>query len=344
MLRRIRRLLAHYRATEPELPAWCEAFVTAGYAHYCTLLPTAFVDDETGVRQVGAMLGFLFTMESLALSLGCDRAQLELAVRQSHPESPAKVALLWAAQHQLGLLPLAELRARCADLLGNPLVVPTFPQYLSGFVQALEPAPTLAPFVVEVMSNAFARLPDPVLLPWLPTLITTLRDQAGELVPVLVREAGRTFPATLPAVDAWVPPWTSTTGTPARGVGPHRIAPRQSVGRSVGPDWLAGRSAEAAGSPAGRGAAPRADRADRVGPGPDDGFGPGSARWDAAVRSCGCWRSILRPATASPSCSGIPGDGGEGLGWLDLDLLRPLRPGRDPGTVSIGTQAGAAGA
>ncbi|WP_433221059.1 DUF5682 family protein [Microtetraspora malaysiensis] len=207
VLRRIRRLLAYYRATEPALPEWCEAFVTAGYAHYCTLLPTAFVDEETGVRQVAAMLGFLFSMESLALALGCDRAQLELAVLQSHPEAPAKVALLWAARSQLGLLPMAELRERCDGLLANPLVVPSFPMYLSGFVQALEPAPALAPFVVELLSKAFARLPDAVLLPWLPKLITTLRDQAGELVPVLVREAGRTFPAALPSLDAFVPPW-----------------------------------------------------------------------------------------------------------------------------------------
>ncbi|MEU4481198.1 hypothetical protein AB0F68_24545 [Micromonospora sp. NPDC023966] len=210
VLRRIRRLLAHYRTTAPALPAWCQAFVTTGYAHYCTLLPTAFVDEATGVRQVGAMLGFLFSMESLALSLGCDRTQLELAVAQSHPETPAKVALLWAARHQLGLLPLAELRARCAELLANPLVVPAFPQYLSGFVHALEPVPGLAPFVVETMSNAFARLPDPVLLPWLPTLITTLREQGPELVPLLVREAERTFPATLPALDAWTPPWVAS--------------------------------------------------------------------------------------------------------------------------------------
>ncbi|MFG3707049.1 hypothetical protein ACGF7U_20325 [Micromonospora sp. NPDC047670] len=214
VLRRIRRLLAHHRATGP-LPAWCEAFVTTGYAHYCTLLPTAFLDEESGVRQVGAMLGFLFGMESLALSLGCDRSQLELAVAQSHPEAPAKVALLWAARHQLGLLSLAELRGRCAELLGNPLVVPAFPQYLSGFVQALEPAPGLAPFVVEVMSSAFARLPDPVLLPWLPTLITTLRDHGPELVPLLVREAGRTFPGSLPALDAWVPPWAASAAPAA---------------------------------------------------------------------------------------------------------------------------------
>ncbi|MGW4502120.1 hypothetical protein ACWENR_26360 [Micromonospora sp. NPDC004336] len=213
VLRRIRRLLAHHRATG-SLPAWCEAFVTTGYAHYCTLLPMAFLDDDSGVRQVGAMLGFLFGMESLAVSLGCDRSQLELAVAQSHPEAPAKVALLWAARHQLGLLSLAELRGRCAELLGNPLVVPAFPQYLGGFVQALEPVPGLAPFVVEVMSSAFARLPDPVLLPWLPTLITTLRDHGPELVPLLVREAGRTFPGSLPALDSWVPPWEAAPAPP----------------------------------------------------------------------------------------------------------------------------------
>ncbi|WP_242904688.1 DUF5682 family protein [Actinomadura terrae] len=218
VLRRVRRLLAYYRASEPELPAWCEAFVTEGYAHYCTLLPTAFTDEDTGVRQVGAMLGFLFGMESLALSLGCDHAQLELAVRQSHPEAPAKVALLWAARSQLGMTSLAELRERCDELLANPLVIPSFPLYMSGFVQALVPFPTLAPLVVEVMSKAFARLPDAVLLPWLPRLITALREHARELVPVLVREAGRTFPATLSGVDAWRPPWDVPAQVEAAGV------------------------------------------------------------------------------------------------------------------------------
>ncbi|MEV0145218.1 MULTISPECIES: DUF5682 family protein [unclassified Nonomuraea] len=220
VLRRIRRLLAHYRAAEPGLPAWCEAFVTTGYAQYCTLLPTAFVAEDTGVRQVGAMLGFLFSMEGLALSLGCERAQLELAVQQSHPRTPAKVALLWAAHTQLGLLSSAALRERCDELLANPLVLPSFPLYISGFVQALESVPSLTPFVVELISKAFARLPDAVLLPWVPRLITTLRDQARELVPVLVREAGRTFPAGLAELDAWVPPWSGHAAAPAAAGGP----------------------------------------------------------------------------------------------------------------------------
>jgi hypothetical protein len=209
VLRRIRRLLAHYRSSEAALPGWCEEFVTEGFAHYCTLLPTAFVDDGIGVRQVAAMLGFLFSMESLALSLGCERAQMEIAVRQSHPESPAKVALVWSAQYLLGTLTLAELRSRCDELLANPLVVPAFPQYMTGFAQAMEPAPALASFVVELMSKAFGRLPDSVLLPWLPGLITTLREQASEMVPVLVREAGRTFPGSLAALDQWTPPWVA---------------------------------------------------------------------------------------------------------------------------------------
>ncbi|KJY46367.1 hypothetical protein VR46_09445 [Streptomyces sp. NRRL S-444] len=207
VLRRVRRLLGHYRTSEPVLPGWIESFVKTGYAHYCTLLPTAFTDDEATVRQVAAMLGFLFSMESLALSLGCDRTQLELAFAQSHPQEPSKVALLWAAQVHLGQLSRTELRARCDDLLGNPLVVPAYPHYLSGFLQALEPVPQLADFVVETVSNAFARLPDPVLLPWLPTLITTLRSGGAELAPLLIREAGRIFPGRLAALDTWTPPW-----------------------------------------------------------------------------------------------------------------------------------------
>ncbi len=207
VLRRVRAMLAYYRTSEPVLPSWIESFVKSGYAHYCTLLPTAFQDEDATVGQVAAMLGFLFSMEGLALSLGCDRTQLELAVGQSRPEDPSKTALLWAAQVQLGTLSRGELRARCDALLADPLVVPAYPRYLSGFVHALEPVPGLADVVVEAVSNAFGRLPDAVLLPWLPLLVTTLRSNAAELAPLLIREAGRIFPGRLAALDAWVPPW-----------------------------------------------------------------------------------------------------------------------------------------
>ncbi|CAL9351294.1 hypothetical protein [Streptomyces sp. enrichment culture] len=216
VLRRVRGLLGYYRTSEPVLPAWIESFVKTGYAHYCTLLPTAFTDEDATVRQVAAMLGFLFSMEGLALSLGCDRTQLELAVAQSHPQEPDRTALLWAAQTHLGRLPRAELRARCAELLRNPLVVPAYPRYLSGFLHALEPVPQLTDFVVEAVSNAFAELPDPVLLPWLPTLITTLRAGGADLAPLLIREAGRIFPGRLDALDGWVPPWRTEQVPKAR--------------------------------------------------------------------------------------------------------------------------------
>ncbi|KOV51036.1 hypothetical protein ADL00_41495 [Streptomyces sp. AS58] len=226
VLQRVRRLLAYYRTTEPVLPPWIESFVKAGYAHYCTLLPTAFTDDDASVRQVAAMLGFLFSMEGLALSLGCDRTQLELAVAQSHPEDPSKVALLWAARTHLGTLSRADLRERCDELLGNPLVLPSYPRYLSGFLHALVPLPGLTDFVVEAVSNAFARLPDPVLLPWLPTLITTLRGSGAELAPLLIREAGRIFPGKLAALDEWVPPWRMQQGPVSGFVAPAADGPR----------------------------------------------------------------------------------------------------------------------
>ncbi|WP_431998702.1 hypothetical protein [Streptomyces fungicidicus] len=224
VLRRVRALLAYYRTSEPVLPSWIESFVKAGYAHYCTLLPTAFRDEDATVGQVAAMLGFLFGMEGLALSLGCDRTQLELAVAQSHPDEPAKTALLWAAQVQLGTLSRGALRERCDELLDNPLVVPAYPRYLSGFVHALEPVPGLADVVVEAVSNAFGRLPDAVLLPWLPLLITTLRSGAADLAPLLIREAGRIFPGRLAALDAWVPPWRTPETDPFAAV-PRTSAP-----------------------------------------------------------------------------------------------------------------------
>ncbi|WP_374192312.1 MULTISPECIES: hypothetical protein [Streptomyces] len=215
VLRRVRRLLAYYRTAAPELPRWVESFVRTGYAHYCTLLPTAFADEEATVPQVAATLGFLFGMEGLALSLGCDRTQLELAVAQSHPEEAAKVALLWAGQVHLGRLSREELRRRCDELLGNPLVVPSYPRYLSGFLHALEPVPQLAEFVVESVSNAFGRLPDAVLLPWLPTLITSLRAGGPGPLPLLIREAGRIFPGRLAELDAWIPPWREAPAAPS---------------------------------------------------------------------------------------------------------------------------------
>ncbi|MGI5499694.1 DUF5682 family protein [Lentzea sp. CA-135723] len=236
VLRRTRRLLAYYRTSEPVLPQWIESFVQTGYAHYCTLLPTAFTDEEAGANQVAAMLGFLFSMESLALSLGCDRTQLELSVAQSHPEEPSKVALLWAAQVHLGNLTRAELRDRCTALLTNPLSFPSYPRYLSGFVHALDPVPSMVDFVVETMSKAFAHLPDPLLLPWLPTLIGTLRNHSAQHVPLLIKEAGRLFPARLPALDEWVPPWDQE---------PAATAPRAPRGAGTGSALLSAHPATA---------------------------------------------------------------------------------------------------
>jgi hypothetical protein len=99
-------------------------------------------------------------------------------------------------------------------------------------VHALEPVPGLADFVVEAVSNAFARLPDPVLLPWLPTLITSLRAGGAELAPLLIREAGRVFPARLAELDSWVPPWLAPREVPA-------VRPGQDTGGARGVALLA---------------------------------------------------------------------------------------------------------
>ncbi|MCI0647541.1 MAG: DUF5682 family protein [Chloroflexi bacterium] len=208
---RVRRLVHYYRATPAGLPEWIEAFVTTGYSHYATLLPRAFADRGTSPEQIAGMLGFIFTLESLALSLGCSRSELLIAVGQAGQveADPAKMGLLWTAEWLLKLRPLEEIRAFFDHVLANPLLAPAFPDYLNGFILALGFAPQMAAFLVELLSKVFAAVPDQVLLPWLPNLILRLRPHSLVLQ-ALMKEAATTFPNTLAGFEQWQPPWTRT--------------------------------------------------------------------------------------------------------------------------------------
>ncbi|MEM7478233.1 MAG: DUF5682 family protein, partial [Planctomycetota bacterium] len=83
IFRRITGLVHYYRTQSSQIPEWCGRFVTAGYSHYATLLPHAFSDRGVSAEDLAAMLQFIFTLESLALSLGSNRSQLMVAIQQS---------------------------------------------------------------------------------------------------------------------------------------------------------------------------------------------------------------------------------------------------------------------
>lgn len=214
---RVRGLVHYYRAQPEGLPAWVRGFVTTGYGHYSTLLPTAFADEGTPPEQVAGMLAFLFTLESLALSLGCQRSQLEIAIKQSgvQPVSAEKLGLLWSAEWLLGQRDAASIRTFFLDLLANPMTVPALPAHLTGFLLALQFTPLVGPLAVELVSRAFAALPDRVLLPWLPGLIQMLRQHGEGVLPALLKEAGRSFPGRCADLAAWQPPWERAAPPPA---------------------------------------------------------------------------------------------------------------------------------
>jgi hypothetical protein len=220
---RVRRLVAYYRSTRSGLPPWIKRFVVTGYTHYTSLLPEAFADRGTRPEQISAMLAFLFTLEGLALSLGCSRSQLVIAIGQAGPrtEDPAKIGLLWAAEWLLGLREIGEIRSYLDQVLANPLMLPAFPGYVSGFLLALTFTPLVGRLVVELLSKAFERLPDDVMMPWLPGLIVMLRPHAADLLPGLVKEASQCFPRDLGELrSGWVPPWEIPDETPADEIAP----------------------------------------------------------------------------------------------------------------------------
>ncbi|HEY9696000.1 MAG TPA: DUF5682 family protein [Trichocoleus sp.] len=205
---RVRRLVHYYRTTPAGLPTWIERFVATGYCHYATLLPKAFGDRGTTPAQIAGMLGFIFTLESLALSLGCQRSQLLIGINQAAQEEsdPAKLGLLWTTEWLLNLRTLEQMREFFDHVLNNPLLIQTFPDYLNGFILALNFAPRISRFVVELLSKLFASVPDSVLLPWLPSLVLRLRSHAP-LLQTLIKEAATSFPPNLSGFQQWTPFW-----------------------------------------------------------------------------------------------------------------------------------------
>lgn len=213
VVERIRRLVHHFRATKEGLPSWLKNFVSTGYSHYSMLLPRGFEDRGTHPTEVAGMLDFVFNFEPQALALGCQRSQLEIAIRQAGPvtHDPTKVGLLWASELLLKLREVDSVRQFLDQTLDNPLMLPTFPEYVSGFLLALQFAPVIARVVVELLSKAFAKLPEDILFPCLPGLLMTLRPYREELLPRLLRDVNGLFPKDVSALSAWQAPWEKTT-------------------------------------------------------------------------------------------------------------------------------------
>jgi len=212
----VRRLVHYYRATPTGLPKWIQDFVTTGYGHYATLIPQAFGDRGTTPEQIAGMLSFIFTLESLALSLGCHRSQLLIGVQQAAGglDDPAKLGLLWTSEWLLSLRTLEEIRDFFDQVMNNPILTKAFPDYLNGFILALNFAPRINHFVVELLSKLFAAVPDHILLPWLPNLILRLRPHA-QILPTLIKEASGNFPNNLSGFTNWKPLWVDKKQDPA---------------------------------------------------------------------------------------------------------------------------------
>lgn len=208
---RVRRLVHYYRAANPiGLPDWIKDFVTTGYSYYATLLPQAFADRGTTPEQITGMLGFIFTLESLALSLGCNRSQLLIGIKLASQglDDPAKLGLLWTTEWLLSLRTIEQIRDFFNQVMDNPMLIGAFPDYLNGFILSLTFAPRISRFVVELLSKVFATVPDTILLPWLPTLILRLRPHA-QILQTLIKEASANFPKTLSGFNNWQPTWTN---------------------------------------------------------------------------------------------------------------------------------------
>ncbi len=170
--RRVRALLAYYRTSEPVLPSFVGRGVRQDRIRALLHAAADGVPGRGGDRRAG-------------------RGDARLPVQHGEPRAVAGLRPYAAGAGGRPVAPrrsvqdgLAAVRRGCSSApcrgpscgLGarraatTSLVVPAHPRYLSGFVTAGARA-GLADVVVKRVSNAFGRLPDAVLLPWLPLLI-----------------------------------------------------------------------------------------------------------------------------------------------------------------------------
>jgi hypothetical protein len=124
-------------------------------------------------------------------------------------EDANKLGLLWAAEWLVDRKDSAAVRAEFDAVLDNPMSVPAYPSYLSGFLLALGFSSMVAPLGVELLGRAFTELSDSILMPWLPGLIDSLRPRASDIMPALLKEAQLVLPRRLSDLDAWSAPWES---------------------------------------------------------------------------------------------------------------------------------------
>jgi len=68
----------------------------------------------------------------------------------------------------------------------------------------------VATLAVELLGRAFAEVPDAIRMPWLPGLISNLKEFSSDVLPPLFKEAFLIQPRRANELDAWVPPWQRT--------------------------------------------------------------------------------------------------------------------------------------
>ena len=115
---------------------------------------------------------------------------------------------------------IGDIRETMRAIINDGMRLPSLPQYLNGFILALNFSPRIALFVVEIMSELFAKLPDNILIPWLQSLILHMRKHQHILQP-LIKEASNIFPKDLYSFDDWQPQWLIDVpqATPTASVG-----------------------------------------------------------------------------------------------------------------------------
>ncbi len=203
VLARTRRLATYYRVRDGEAPTWMRDFMVEGFRTYAALLPNAFEDRGTRPEEVAAMLGFLLGLGDLAQGVGGDSNQIRLALEQATTVTadPEKLGLLESALMVTHGRDASAVEGAFEAVLLNPLLLASLAGKVRGYLMSADFNPRILKVVMRGLTLLFDRLPPERLRVWLPELIVGMHTLDKRFVRMLVRDAARTFPGTLAALD-----------------------------------------------------------------------------------------------------------------------------------------------
>ncbi len=188
-------LLNYFRTLKTGIPHWFKEFIVSAYRSYCQELTSAIDDNSFSTENIATMFSFIFKVESVALSQGATRKELEISFKMiNNLDLPiGKKAVVLAAESLLNSEKEFELKKVVATTFWNPYMIQSLSDLLTGLIFSTNFTPNIFSIIVELLDQCFRLLKEDLLHQWMPQLINTFSELKTEYIAKIANDLKRYY-------------------------------------------------------------------------------------------------------------------------------------------------------